>query len=82
MHTRVFESLKAKLKLLAQKNSLQSVNGGALDVAGCVDVAFKIGGTEIRQVVYVVPNINRNLILGRDTLFKIRARIYFDLVHI
>ena len=82
MHTRVFESLKPRPKLLAKKISLQSVNGEALEVDGCVDVNFKIGGTEVRQVFYVIPNMNRNLILGRNMLFKNRARIYFDLAHI
>ena len=81
-HTRVFESLKPRPKLLAKKISLQSVNGEALEVDACVDVNSKIGGTEVRQVFYVIPNMNRNLILGRNMLFKNRARIYFDLAHI
>lgn len=79
MHRRVFDSLKVKPKLLNKKANLQSVNGEALSVDGCANVAFEIGGIKMEHTMYIVNNINRKLILGRDWLLENGVRIYYDL---
>ena len=79
MHRRVYDSLKNKPKLLKKNINLQSANGTRLQVDGCVNVNFRIGGTEVSQDFYVVRDLNRNMILGLDWLKQNNVRIYFDL---
>ena len=66
MHRRVFDSLKNKPKLLKKTADLPSTNGTSLKVDGCVNVKFRIGGTDVSQDFYVVRDLNRNMILGLD----------------
>ena len=54
MHRRVYDNLKNKPKLLKKSVNLQSANGTQLQVDGCVNVHFRIGGTEVSQDFYVV----------------------------
>ena len=54
MHRRVYDSLKNKPKLHKKTVDLQSANGSSLNVDGCVNVQFRIGGTEVSQYFYVV----------------------------
>ena len=79
MHRHVYNSLKIKPKLQTKKAYLQSVNGDALQVDGIVDMPFEIGGLKMSHAFYVVRNMNRKLILGRDWLLKNGVRFYFDL---
>ena len=79
MHRRVYDNLKNKPKLLKKSVNLQSANGTQLQVDGCVNVHFRIGGTEVSQDFYVVRDLNRNMILGLDWLKQNNVRIYFDL---
>ena len=79
MHRRVYGNLKNKPKLLKKSVNLQSANGSQLQVDGCVNVHFRIGGTEVSQDFYVVGELNRNMILGLDCLKQNNVRIYFDL---
>lgn len=79
MHRRVYDNLKNKPKLLKKNINLQSANGTQLRVDGCVNVQFRIGGTDLSQDFYVVRDLNRNLILGLDWLKQNNVRIYFDL---
>ena len=79
MHRRVYDNLKNKPKLLKKTVDLQSANGTSLKVDGCVNVQFRIGGTEVSQDFYVVRDLNRNMILGLDWLKSNNVRIYFDL---
>ena len=79
MHRRVYDNLKNKPKLLKKNINLQSANGTRLQVDGCVNVNFRIGGTEVSQDFYVVRDLNRNMILGLDWLKQNNVRIYFDL---
>ena len=79
MHRRVYDNLKNKPKLLKKNINLQSANGTQLKVDGCVNVQFRIGGTDLSQDFYVIRDLNRNLILGLDWLKQNNVRIYFDL---
>ena len=79
MHRRVYDSLKNKPKLHKKTVDLQSANGSSLNVDGCVNVQFRIGGTEVSQDFYVVRDLNRNMILCLDWLKSNNVRIYFDL---
>ena len=76
MHCRVYDSLKNKPKLHKKTVDLQSANGCSLNVDGCVNVQFRIGGTEVSQDFYVVRDLNRNMILGLDWLKSNNVRIY------
>ncbi|CAG2255163.1 unnamed protein product [Mytilus edulis] len=79
IHKRIFETLRDKPKLLKKTANLQSVNGGSLHVEGCANLTFKIGSTKVTQLFYVVRDMNRNVILGKDWLVQNGVRLYFDL---
>ena len=78
MHRSVYDNLKNGLKLLKKSVNLQSANGTRLQVDGCVNVHFRIGGTEVSQDFYVLRDLNRNMILGLDWLKQNNVKIYFD----
>ena len=50
-----------------------------LDVKGCAEISFEIKREKLKHVFYVVGNINRNLISGRDWMKQNGVRLYFDL---
>ena len=79
MHRRVYDSLRIKPRLQRRKACLSSVSGESLQVDGCINLTFSIGGTEMQHVFYVVREMNRNLILGNDWLCHNGVRIYYDL---
>lgn len=64
MHRRIYDQLKVKPRLQNKKINLQGVNGELLNVDGCIDLTFSIGGIELQHAFYVVRDMNRNLILG------------------
>ena len=73
IHSRVFVSLKDKPKVFKKKAHLQSVN------EGCANIAIQIGKTEVTQLFYIVKDMNRNAILGKDWLTQNGVRLYFGL---
>ena len=79
MHRRVYQSLKDAPRLINKKAYLQSVNGDSLSVDGCAEIDFTVGGTKLKHVFFIVSDMNRNMILGRDWLTKNGVRLYFDL---
>ena len=79
LHKRVYQSLKNPPKLIKKKISLQSVNGISLEVLGCINLCFQMKGVTQNHVFYVVENMNRNIILGRDWLVQNGVRLYYDL---
>ena len=79
MHRRVYDQLKNRPKLQNKKVSLQSANGSVLKCDGCVSVQFCISGAEMSQDLYVIREVNRNMILGLDWLKDNNVRIYMDL---
>jgi hypothetical protein len=79
MNRRVYEALATHPKLDRRKIWLQSANGADILVDGSICIHFKIGQIQMQQKFYVVPNLNRNLILGQDWLSNIGVRLYFDL---
>ncbi|CAC5412418.1 unnamed protein product [Mytilus coruscus] len=79
IHKRIFETFRDKPKLLKKTANLQSVKGGVLHVEGCANLTFKIGITKVTQLFYVVKDMNRNVILGKDWLVQNGVRLYFDL---
>ena len=79
MHRRVYDSLKDKPKLQNKNVSLQSVNGEHLKLDGYATIPFEIGGHKMSHPFYIVRNMNRKLILGRDWLQNNGVRLYFDL---
>jgi hypothetical protein len=79
IHSRIFASLKDKPKVFKRKAHLQSVSGQALNIEGCANITIKIGKTEVTQLFYIVKDMNRNVILGKDWLTQNGVRLYFDL---
>ena len=47
MHRRVYDNLKNRPKILKKSVNLHSANGTRLQVDGCVNAHFRIGGTEV-----------------------------------
>ena len=78
-HRRVYQSLSFPPRLLKKNISLQSVTGQSLKVDGCATLTLKIAGIKIEHTFVVVPELNRNIILGRDFLQQNQVRLYFDL---
>ena len=66
-------------KLIKKEVHLQSVNGNSLNVLGGVKVDFSIKSYKMSHVFYVVADMNRNIILGRDWLVQNGVRLYYDL---
>lgn len=79
IHSRIFASLKDKPKVFKKKAHLQSVSGQALNIEGCANITIKIGKTEVTQLFYIVKDMNKNVILGKDWLTQNGVRLYFDL---
>ena len=58
--------------------NLDSVTGNQLKIDGSIDLEFVIAGIELHYTFYVVPNLERNAIIGRDFLKHFNCRIYCD----
>ena len=79
IHSRAYQNLKDKPKLMNKKVYLQSASGQPMMVDGSINVTLDIRGVKINQTLYVVRNLNRSLILGRDWLKTNGVRLYYDL---
>lgn len=79
IHKRVFQNLKNSPKIEKKNVHLQSVNGNPLSVEGAINLNLEISGQKLNQLFYVVSNMNRNVILGRDWLLDNGVRLYYDL---
>ena len=66
IHTGVYNSLKEKPKLKKESAFLQSVKGNSIDVDGCASLKYEIGREKQEHEFFVVQEMNRNIILGRD----------------
>lgn len=66
-------------KLVQKQVALQSVTGEPVRIDGVANISFKIAGLRLQHTFYVVPALNRNIILGRDFLKQNQVRLYFDL---
>ena len=78
-HRRIFNQIINRPKLERKQIALQSVKGDPVPVDGVADITFKIAGISITHTFYVVPTLNRNILLGRDFLKQNNVRLYFDL---
>ena len=79
MHRRVYDQLRDKPRLQRRQINLHGVNGSLLNIDGCIDLTFSVGGATMRQNFYVVREMNRNMILGTDWLKNHGVRIYYHL---
>lgn len=50
-----------------------------MKIDGSIDLEFVVAGLRLHHVFYVVLNLGRNAILGRDFLRHFNCRIYYDL---
>ena len=76
---RVFNSMTRPPSLRKSDINLESVTGNQVKIDGSIDLEFVVGGLRLHNVFYVVPNLGRNAILGRDFLRHFNCRIYYDL---
>ena len=79
IHTRVCNSLKDKPRLNELSAFLQSVRGDSNDVDGCTSLKYEIGREKQEYEVFVVQEMKRNIILGRDWLEQFGFCMFYDL---
>ena len=79
IHTNVYKSLKNKPKLKKQTALLQSVKGDSIDMDGCALLEYEIGKEKQEHEFFIVPQMNRKIILGRDWLKQFDVCMYYDL---
>ncbi|CAG2214089.1 unnamed protein product [Mytilus edulis] len=79
LHNKIYNSIKGLPKLEKKKVNLQGVNGASLNVLGSINLDFNMKGNKMNHTFYVVSDMNRNAILGRDWLVKFGVRVYFSL---
>ena len=79
INRKVYRALNPRPDLMNKKISLQTANGSTLQIDGLANLRVRIGAQTNTHDFFVVKNLNRNIILGRDWLKQNRARIYFDL---
>ena len=78
-HSRVFKSIKPRPDLFRKSINLKTANGSRLRLKGETSLEFKVGEQRSWHDYFVVENLNRNVILGRDWLKNNQVRIYNDL---
>lgn len=77
--SKAYNRIKNKPILKPIYANLQSVSGSMLNVKGKIELSFRIGGLIKKHDFFVVDNISRTVILGRDFLTNHGVRLYFDL---
>ena len=77
--TRGYNSLKEKAKLKKWGAFLQLVKGDSMDVDGCASLKYEICREKQEHEFFVVPDMNRNIILGREWLKHLCVCMYYDL---
>ena len=78
----VYNALKNKVPLNKCKVNLSAAEGSPLKVLGYIKYKIKIGQEPIEYPFIVVSGLNRNIILGRDFIYKNRINFYSDLKQI
>lgn len=79
MSDRVYRSLRPIPELQKRKVNLQAANGSPLHIDGLARLQIKIGNQVTPHDFFVIKNLNRNFILGRDWLTQNGVRMFFDL---
>ena len=79
IHTKMYKPLKNKPKLKKKTALLQSVKGDSIDVVGCALIEYEIWKEKQEHEFFIVPQMNRNIILGRDWLKQFGVYMYSDL---
>ena len=70
---------KEKPKLKKQSTFSQLVKGDLTEVNGCALLKCEIGRQKQEHEFFVVPEMNRNIILAGDWSKQFDAHMYFDL---
>ena len=64
IHMKVYKSVKNKPKLKKHTVLPQSVKVDSIDVDGCVLIEYEIGKENQEHEFFIVPQMNRSIILG------------------
>ena len=75
VHSRIYHCLRDKPTLKKQSALLQSVKGDSIDVDGCALLKYEIGKEKQEPEFFIVPQMNRNVILGRDWLLSLISNL-------
>ncbi len=76
---RVLDSLQQRPRISKEHIDLQTVSGNSLGVIGSTMLNFSLGKTKLTHKFFVVTEMNRSMILGRDWLTSEGVRLYYDL---
>ena len=79
MQRKVNNSLKGVPKLSKKKACLQMMNGDPIKVHGSISIKFQTGSKKLECLFHVLPEMNHNIILGRDWLLRFGVREYSDM---
>ena len=74
----MYKSLKNKPKLKKQTVLLQLVKGVFIDMDGCPLIEYEIGKEKQEHQFFIVPQMNRNIILDRDWFKQFDMYMYYD----
>ena len=55
------------------------MNGDPIKVHGSVSIKFQIGNEKLEHLFYALPEMNSNIILGRDWFLRFGVREYWDM---
>ena len=76
LNKKIYDSLRQKPPLKRGGVSLHSANGSHMEVKGKILLNFKIHGQKFQHEFFVVKDLTRSAIIGRDFLTKFNATIY------
>lgn len=74
----VFNSMKNKPALEDRKMNLQKANGTFLKVDRYAFINFRIGRLAAKRNLYVIHNLDRNIVLSLHWLHENDAHIYYN----
>ena len=77
--SKVYKNIQPKPELQTKDVQLRTANGSSLYIKGLCRLQVQIGSQSTPHDFFVVTNLNRNVILGRDWLRQNGVRMYFDL---
>jgi transposase InsO family protein len=76
---KIYDKLPDKPRIHGKGTYLSTANGESLSNLGQITLQFTMNGLQLTQKFFVIEDLCRNFILGRDWLTENGVRLYFDL---